>query len=51
LGRTDEAVRWLEKAYDEKDAHLVLLGVEPKWGPLRGTVGYMKLLERMSLLR
>jgi DNA-binding winged helix-turn-helix (wHTH) protein/TolB-like protein/tetratricopeptide (TPR) repeat protein len=51
LGRTDEALRWLERAYEEKDAHLVLLGVEPKWSSLRGTAGYLKLLERMGLLR
>ena len=51
LGNRDEALRLLGKGYDERDAHMVLLGAEPKWDSLRADPRFMKLLERMGLLR
>jgi DNA-binding winged helix-turn-helix (wHTH) protein/TolB-like protein/Flp pilus assembly protein TadD len=51
LGNSDEALRWLERAYEERDAHMVLLGVEPRWDSLRDNRRFMNLLERMDLRR
>ena len=36
LARHDEAVAWLGPAYAERDVHMLFLGGDPKWGPLRG---------------
>jgi adenylate cyclase len=51
LGNTDEALRLLERGYDERDAHMVLLGAEPKWDSLRSDPRFIRLLERTGLLR
>lgn len=49
LGNADEALRWLERAYRERDVHLVYLGVDPKWDTLRGDTRFVGLLRRMKL--
>lgn len=49
LGDTTEAMRWLERAYDERDARMVFLGVDPLWDSLRSDARYTGLLERMKL--
>lgn len=51
LGDTEDALRWLERAYEERDAHLVLLGVEPRWDSLRDNPRFKNLLERTNLPR
>ena len=51
LGNSDEALRWLERAYEERDANMILLGVEPRWDSLRDNPRFMSLLERMGLRR
>ena len=38
LGRKDEAIRWLERAYDERSALLFIMNVELKLDPLRETL-------------
>lgn len=35
LGDSTETFRWLDKARDERDVHMVFLGVDPKWDDLR----------------
>jgi tetratricopeptide (TPR) repeat protein len=42
------ALRWLEKGYDERDVRMVFLGVDPAWDALRGNVQFMELLKRMN---
>ena len=51
LGDTTEAMRQLEKAYNERDVHMVFLGVDPQWDSLRGDPRFTGLLERMKLLK
>jgi hypothetical protein len=51
LGNTAEAMRWLEKAYDERDARMVFLCVDPLWDSLRGDTRLSALLERLKLRR
>ncbi len=46
LGQGDDALEWLERAYDARDVHLILLPVDPKWNPLRGNGRFVALLKR-----
>ena len=46
LGETDAALEWLERGYDQRDVHLVLLGVDPKWDALRTNSRFIALIER-----
>ena len=43
------ALRWLEKAYEDRDVRLVFLGVDPAWDSLREHPGFIALLQRMNL--
>jgi Flp pilus assembly protein TadD len=49
LGDTDEAFRWLEKAYHARDEDLVILKVDPRLDFLRGDPRFMSLLQRVGL--
>jgi serine/threonine-protein kinase len=49
LGDSNEALRWLERAYGQRDVHLVFLAVDPKWDGLRGDPRFIALLKRMKL--
>lgn len=49
LGDTGEALRWLERAYEERSSWLVWIGVEPRFDSLRGEAGFRSLLSRMRL--
>ena len=51
LGNSTEALKWLERAYEERDVHMVFLGVEPKWDPLRGDPRFISIVKRMALQR
>jgi len=51
LGNSDETLRWLEKAYEERDVHLVFLGVDPRWDSLRSDPGFIGLLKRTNLIK
>jgi TolB-like protein/DNA-binding winged helix-turn-helix (wHTH) protein/Tfp pilus assembly protein PilF len=44
LGRTDDAFRYLEKAYAERSNVLVSLGIDPVFDPLRGDPRFHDLL-------
>ena len=48
LGDKDEAIRWLEKGYRERDAWLALLKVWPAFDPLRSDPRFQDLLKRMN---
>jgi len=50
LGDKDQALRWLERGYHERDAWLALLKVWPPFDPLRSDPRFQDLLRRMNLL-
>lgn len=50
LGNSDEALGWLERAFKDRDVHMVFLGVEPKWDGLRNNARFVSLLKRMRLV-
>jgi TolB-like protein/Flp pilus assembly protein TadD len=49
LNRTDDAFKWLDKAYEERCEYLVYLGSEPLADPLRGDPRFAELLSRLGL--
>jgi serine/threonine-protein kinase len=49
LGRTDEALRWMEKACAERSLHLVFLGVDPLFDGLRSEGRYKQLMAEYGL--
>ena len=48
LGEIDEALSWLQRAFDERSAYLRLLKVEPVFDPLRADPRFQALLARMN---
>jgi len=48
LGDTDEALRWLEMAYRERAAWMVILKVNPRFDGLRSDPRFQDLLRRMN---
>jgi len=51
LGDKDEAMRWLEQGYKERDLWLALLKVWPRFDALRGDARFQDLLKRMKFLQ
>ena len=49
LGEQDEAIAWLEKAYDERDSWMDYLGLDPRLDGLRSNPRFADLLGRMNL--
>jgi hypothetical protein len=47
LGQRDEAFKWLEKSYENKDTDLSFLKVSPTWDKLRDDPRYADILRRM----
>jgi DNA-binding winged helix-turn-helix (wHTH) protein/TolB-like protein/Tfp pilus assembly protein PilF len=50
LGKMDEAVQWLERAYREKDVRMVFLRSDPKWDLLRSNQRFLSLAKRMNFV-
>jgi len=50
LGDNDEAMRWLERGYKERDLWLALLNVWPRFDPLRSDPRFQDLVRRMKFL-
>ena len=48
LRETDEAVRWLEKAFADRSGWLMFLPVEPEFDAIRQAPGFQRLLTRVS---
>jgi hypothetical protein len=49
LGDADRALRWLERAYDERAPQLIWLKADPIFDPLRSDPRFTRLLRRMRL--
>ena len=49
LGESDQAFAWLNKAYDDRDALLVFLQVEPVFDGLRSDARFDQLLRRVGV--
>ena len=49
LGDQSEALRWLEKAVDQRDVRLTLLKADPRWDSLRSNPGFAAILKRIGL--
>ena len=48
LGERDEAIAWLQRAYEERDALMVFLKIEPKWNNIRSEPHFQHLLRRLG---
>ncbi len=48
IGETEEAMTWLERAYEERDAQLVCGKVAPLKDPLRSDPRFQDLLRRIG---
>ena len=51
LGDTNRALAWLERAYAERDVHLIFLVVDPKWRSLAHEPRFQRLVERCGFTR
>jgi tetratricopeptide (TPR) repeat protein len=49
LGRTDEAFRWLDRAYEDRSDLLVYLGVDPRLDSVRSDPRFEALVRRVGL--
>ena len=47
-GQIEEALLWLEKAYDSHDTELIMLKVNPMFKPLHDSAQYQDLLRRIG---
>jgi DNA-binding winged helix-turn-helix (wHTH) protein/TolB-like protein/Flp pilus assembly protein TadD len=49
LGDKEQALFWLEKGYQEHAPNLFLIGIEPRFDPLRSDPRFLALLQRLQL--
>ena len=48
LGNADEAIGWLEKAYEARNSHMLYIRQDAKFDPLRGDGRFVELMRRMG---
>jgi serine/threonine-protein kinase len=48
LGNIDNAVDWVEKAYEDRSSYLVYMNVDPKAAPLRASPRFTRIMEKMG---
>jgi TolB-like protein/Flp pilus assembly protein TadD len=48
LGNKDETLTWLEKAYQERESHMIVIRVSPWWDSLRSDTRFEDLVQRMG---
>lgn len=51
LGEKDQAIKWLEKAYEERSGGLLTLKVRPIWSSLHSEPGFVRLLNKIGLTK
>ena len=49
LGKTDEAMKWLQKAYDDRDFRLMMIGVSFEFDSLRADPRFIQLSKTVGL--
>ena len=49
LGKTDEAMKWLEKAYDDRDFRVIMIGVSFEFDSLRADPRFIELSKKVVL--
>ena len=49
LGQTEEALDWLEKAYNDRFWMIAFLKVDPRWDPLRSHPRFIEIMRRSGL--
>jgi tetratricopeptide (TPR) repeat protein len=49
LGEKDEAFKWLDRAYNERDSQITYLKLDPEMDPLRSDPRFRTLMERLKL--
>ena len=49
LGDKEQALSWLEQAYNDRDSKLTYAKVEPAFDPLRSDPRFQKLLQRLAM--
>ena len=49
LGNEDEALKWLYRAYGERDFRMIRLAVDPIWDELRASPGFADILVHIGL--
>jgi tetratricopeptide (TPR) repeat protein len=49
IGRDDEALLWLEEAYQDHDVYIIGVATRPLWGELHWDPRYQKILKQMKL--
>lgn len=49
LGDVEQTMRWLEKAYEDRDVRLAFLNANPKWNSYRDERRFRDLLRRIGL--
>jgi TolB-like protein/DNA-binding SARP family transcriptional activator len=50
LGHTEEAIRWLERAFDEHSHSMVFLEVDPQLASMRDDPDFRRIVERVALV-
>ena len=48
LGERDQALTWLERAYEDRDETMVYIKADPRWDALRSEPRFQALLRRMN---
>ena len=48
LGEHDEALAWMEHAFQQRDVRMVFLKVDPKWNNLRADPRFQDLVRRVG---
>ncbi len=48
LGDNDNAISWLEKAYEEHSSSLIFLNIPPIYDPLRSDPRFIELVKKMG---
>ena len=48
LGQREDAVDWLERAYDSRDSQVIYINMDPRFDPLREDARFIRLLEKFD---